>query len=228
MRYVKRVLINGLALRRSVRYFLVLFCLASAVQAGENGAIVQGASGANLRSGPGLSYPAVNVLSENAPVIIQGRSSEWYLVTTVEGQKGYVHQSLIRVVGEPLPPTARNDEISSTGAETPMPVQSTPARTAPAPPRAAAKADTEPAPAGREVTVSAPPAATSRAPAAAEANNLKTDRPNSPPLIDLLEGREADLVLWVTIAVVFFLIGWICGGNYYLRRDRLRRTKLRF
>jgi len=46
--------------------------------------------------------------------------------------------------------------------------------------------------------------------------------------MELLEGRERDMVLWLTIAVAFFLIGWICGGNYYLRRDRIRRTKLRF
>lgn len=47
-------------------------------------------------------------------------------------------------------------------------------------------------------------------------------------LIHMLEGREDDLVLWLGIAVTFFVIGWICGGNYYLQRDRKRRGKLRF
>ena len=50
----------------------------------------------------------------------------------------------------------------------------------------------------------------------------------SPSIIQMLEGRESDLLLWLSIAVVFFMIGWILGGNYYLRRDRVRRRKLRF
>jgi hypothetical protein len=50
----------------------------------------------------------------------------------------------------------------------------------------------------------------------------------SPSIIKMLEGRENDLLLWASIAAVSFIIGWICGGNYYLRRDRTRRRKLRF
>jgi hypothetical protein len=50
----------------------------------------------------------------------------------------------------------------------------------------------------------------------------------SPSIIQMLEGRESDLLIWLSIAVVSFMIGWIFGGNYYLRRDRVRRRKLRF
>jgi len=50
----------------------------------------------------------------------------------------------------------------------------------------------------------------------------------SPSIIQMLEGRENDLILGLSIAVIFFVVGWICGGNYYLRRDRARRRKLRF
>jgi hypothetical protein len=50
----------------------------------------------------------------------------------------------------------------------------------------------------------------------------------SPSIIQMLEGRESDLLLWLSIAVVSFMIGWILGGTYYLRRDRVRRRKLRF
>jgi hypothetical protein len=50
----------------------------------------------------------------------------------------------------------------------------------------------------------------------------------SPSIIQMLEGRESDLLLWLSIAAVSFMIGWIFGGNYYLRRDRVRRRKLRF
>src|SRR5262245_4398666 len=50
----------------------------------------------------------------------------------------------------------------------------------------------------------------------------------SPSIIQMLEGRENDMIIWVSIAAVAFVIGWILGGNYYLRRDRARSKKLRF
>ena len=56
----------------------------------------------------------------------------------------------------------------------------------------------------------------------------KSPAAKSPSIIQMLEGRENDLIIWLAIAVIFFIVGWICGGNYYLRRDRRRRTKLRF
>jgi hypothetical protein len=47
-------------------------------------------------------------------------------------------------------------------------------------------------------------------------------------IMQMLEGHETELVVAVAIAVAFFSVGWVCGGNYYLRRDRRRRTQLRF
>jgi transcriptional regulator GlxA family with amidase domain len=52
--------------------------------------------------------------------------------------------------------------------------------------------------------------------------------PKSPSIIQMLEGRESDLIVWLSIAAAAFLIGWVCGGNYYLRRNRARSRKLRF
>jgi uncharacterized protein YraI len=48
------------------------------------------------------------------------------------------------------------------------------------------------------------------------------------PIIKVLEGREGDLLGWFGLALCVFILGWICGGNYYLRRDRIKRTKIRF
>lgn len=50
----------------------------------------------------------------------------------------------------------------------------------------------------------------------------------STPLIKMIEGREKEVALWILIGVCIFIAGWICGGNYYLRRDRINRTKIRF
>ena len=56
----------------------------------------------------------------------------------------------------------------------------------------------------------------------------KTPTAKAPSIIQMLEGRENDLILGLSIAVIFFVVGWVFGGNYYLRRDRTRRRKLRF
>jgi hypothetical protein len=56
----------------------------------------------------------------------------------------------------------------------------------------------------------------------------KAPAEKSPSIIQMLEGRENDLIIWLSIAAVAFAIGWIFGGNYYLRRDRARSKKLRF
>jgi hypothetical protein len=56
----------------------------------------------------------------------------------------------------------------------------------------------------------------------------KSSADKSPSIIQMLEGREHELLIWVSIAVVAFAIGWILGGNYHLRRDRARSRKLRF
>jgi hypothetical protein len=63
---------------------------------------------------------------------------------------------------------------------------------------------------------------------ASPAKEPNTSAEKSPSVIQMLEGRESDLLVWLSIAIVFFMIGWILGGNYYLRRDRVRRRKLRF
>ena len=45
------------------------------------------------------------------------------------------------------------------------------------------------------------------------------------------EARAAnggEIYWWIGAAVCLFALGWISGGNYYLYRDRVKRTKLRF
>jgi hypothetical protein len=50
----------------------------------------------------------------------------------------------------------------------------------------------------------------------------------APSLIERLEGREGDAMIWFAIAAAFFLVGWISGSIYARRRERSRRTRLRF
>jgi hypothetical protein len=50
----------------------------------------------------------------------------------------------------------------------------------------------------------------------------------APSLIQRLEGSERDVIIWLVIAVIFFLVGWLSGSMHARRRERSRRTKLRF
>jgi hypothetical protein len=221
---------NGFALRRSAWVVLALFCFAFAVQAGEKRAIVQGVSHANLRNGPGVSHPAKTILNENDQLIIEGKEGEWYFVTTVDGHKGYLHQSVMRVIGDDQPAAARDDVVATkpAGVDAEPSARFTPPNALLSAPGTASKTKSEPAPTDREPTASTAITAAGQLSSVADSNGSTTVEAKSPPLIHLLEGREGDIVLWLAIAVAFFFIGWICGGNYYLRRDRFRRTKLRF
>jgi uncharacterized membrane protein len=62
----------------------------------------------------------------------------------------------------------------------------------------------------------------------AKSQEQKISTEKSLSILQMLEGHETELAVAVAIALAFFFIGWICGGNYYLRHDRRRRTKLRF
>lgn len=48
------------------------------------------------------------------------------------------------------------------------------------------------------------------------------------PLILLLEGKKWEILRWLGVFVCIFVLGWICGGSYYLRRERAQRSRLRF
>lgn len=51
---------------------------------------------------------------------------------------------------------------------------------------------------------------------------------HAPSLVQRLKGREGDFAVWVAIAGIFFLAGWIGGTIYARRRERARRGRLRF
>jgi hypothetical protein len=79
-----------------------------------------------------------------------------------------------------------------------------------------------PAPTGRLAQ------APSKAAPVSAAQSKTPEAAKSPSILQMLEGHETELMVGAAIAAAFFIIGWICGGNYYLRRDRLQRRKIRF
>jgi len=193
---------------------VVILLEGSSAGAAENRAVVAGAPTANLRAGHGVEHAVKATLKEGDQVTVGKQEGEWYQVTAADGQTGYIHRSLLKVGSEaPFPAVAQkaiNQEVgkptrerTSTAAATPG-ASSTP--TVQRSKRPAAKAP-------------AAAAAPEEPPAAAE---------KSPSILQMLEGHEHEIKIAAAVAAAFFFIGWVCGGNYYLRRDRKQRNKIRF
>jgi len=204
---------------------LSLFVAQLSVAAAPRKGIVQGTQEANLRTGPGVDYGVKGIVKENEQLTVQGQEGEWYLVETAAGQKGYLYKNFLKIAGEEQAGATITDaKKEKTAADesketTKAPVPATDAATteqSPPPPPAPPQKITQP------LSPSGPP---NQPP---KSDERKVSSNKAPSLIELLDGREADMILWLCIAVIFFLIGWISGGHYYLRRDRARRTRLRF
>ena len=198
-------------MRRLAILFLLLFSSlffdSSVVLAAEIKATIQVTS-ANLGAGPSWNEPSKAILKEGDQLRVESDKGDGYLVTTPDGQKGYVYRTVVKLAAvESLPILEKPQEPKSSAGEPNKPPQAAPAKS----PAAAS-----PVPRSKGADSVTPPA------------EQKGSSAESPPLIRLLEGHETDVLVWAGIAVAFFFVGWICGGNYYLRRERLRRTKLRF
>jgi uncharacterized protein YgiM (DUF1202 family) len=196
--------------------FLLLFCFVerSCVEAAPRKAI-QGSREVNPGVGPGVNQGIRSILKENDQLTVQGKQSEWYLVETSAGQKGYVHKNFVKLADEER---AAADEAKEP-KKLPTTDESVPG----------GEQLSLPIPAANTVQLASQPAVSGQtASTIRKPDELRTATGKAPSLIELLEGRETDMMLWAAIAIVFFLIGWICGGHYYLRRDRARRTRLRF
>ena len=189
----------------------VIFLEVSCAQAAEKRGVVAGAPMANLRVGAGIDQAIRATLKEGDQVSVGKLDGEWYAVTTADGQNGYIHRSLLNVGSEALSPqTAQSADKNKIDKPTKEGI-GTPAKPSQVAAGVATKAQKSKAP----------------EPAAAP---IKSDAPaaKSPSIVEMLEGHENELIIAAAIASAFFLVGWICGGNYYLRRERKQRHKIRF
>ncbi len=159
---------------------------------------IQGENFVNLRSGPDLSYPSRAVLRKGEEVTVEKEERSWYLVSLADGSRGYVHKTLVGLLGKEEMKMAVKGEVAKKAPEKEGIVKG----------------------AGGEGESDLP---------AAPPHRLKKESKGKPlPVVKVLEGKEWEILWWLGAALCIFVIGWICGGNYYLRRDRLRRRKLHF
>jgi uncharacterized membrane protein len=148
-------------------------------------------------------------LKEGDQVTINSLEGEWYLVTAPDGQQGYIHKNLLKPVENVSVPR----QIA--------PPQKSVAVASPAPETASAK--TVPAPA---IPTAKPPSPIPSA-APGEVAKPETTDGKAPSLLQMLEGHELEVKIGLLVAGVAFVIGWFCGGHYYIRREHKYRRRLR-
>ncbi len=192
---------------------------------------VAGASHVNLRSGPSISHPPITILNNGAAVNVEKLEGSWYHVTLPQGVSGYIYGEFLQILNgeqiETAPATLRRQDIDTFSEET------FPERAPEAPQVATAKkpedageslpptdlGSREEIPAQRqiEIEISSSPSQETQTP---KGNTLSLNRSayTSPWKI----------TPWILVPLCIFVLGWICGGRYYLRRDRIERTRLRF
>jgi hypothetical protein len=173
----------------------------------EKGQVV-GATHVNIRSGPGLNHPPITVLKNGEEIIVERLETSWYRISLPDGQKGYVYEEFIRLLpGKPIEPslppsvpaTASAAPETGSAGETDHKFEDEPKFVPPQP---------EPFP--------LPPA---------ERETLKTP---SPLPMQIVHNAQAEILKWLGAGLSIFIFGWILRGKYYMRRERIRRTKLRF
>ena len=212
----------------------------------ERRARVAGASHVNLRSGPGISYPPVTILKNGEEVNVEKLEGSWYRISLPDGSRGYVYAELIHFLPEkaeqeqeqeqeheqeqtaaPATPPTPTIEVSL-DVFTPQPQPETvrpelvveqPEEVLPTPIIVAqVEVPVEKTPASSPEFESSPPKTLAVVP-----RMIETSVP-----VNASQGQVWEIFGWIIIPSCLFALGWILGGNYYLRRDRIERTKLRF
>ncbi|MEK7341982.1 MAG: SH3 domain-containing protein, partial [Candidatus Binatota bacterium] len=91
---------------------LVLLCGDGAAELINKRGKIEGENFVNLRSGPDLSYPSRAVLKKGEEITVEKEEGGWYLVSLMDGRKGYVHRTLVvfRENGE-VKPTVKNEDL---------------------------------------------------------------------------------------------------------------------
>jgi hypothetical protein len=191
--------------------------------AAEKNATVFGTPTANLRAGAGVEHALKLTLKEGDQVTVEKLEGDWYLVTTADGQKGYIHKNLLKVAeeGSAQIPVAQAEKTKSSDGEKKEPATKDTGITAKVPQNPQAQNG----PAGKSVKPASPSRSTATPPRALQP---KIPEAKSPSLLQMLEGHEAEVKIGLLIASVAFILGWFCGGHFYVRRERKRRSRLSF
>jgi hypothetical protein len=183
-----------------------------------------GAPAHNLRADAGIEYPLNARFQAGGLAAIQYRERELHPLISASRENESPRQYLVMLAEDNPLPSSDSAEVSP---KVPSPEPKEPAReNIPATPARVQSAPATKLPARSQP--SKPPTPAKNAASVAEPKEPKALPTKSPSILQMLEGHENELMIAAAIGIAFFFIGWICGGNYYLRRDRRRRSKIRF
>ena len=91
---------------RSIIIFLLVFVFAAVAQAER---LTVTAPVANIRSGPGTNHNVLWKVEQFFPLLVIKKSGEWYQFKDFEGDRGWVHNSLVGKVSAVI---TRNDNCN--------------------------------------------------------------------------------------------------------------------
>jgi SH3-like domain-containing protein len=91
---------------QSIIIFLLIMLLAGAASAER---LAVSAPVANIRSGPGTSHNVLWKVQKYFPIRVIEKSGEWYHFEDFEGDKGWVHQSLVSKISVVI---TKNDDCN--------------------------------------------------------------------------------------------------------------------
>jgi uncharacterized protein YgiM (DUF1202 family) len=95
-------------------------------------------------------------------------------------------------------------------------------------PSASSSAASQAAPAPNPIasTRTSKPTASAKAPSSKDSSSATAGK--SPSVLQMMEGHENEVMIAAAVGAACFIIGWVLGGHYYLRRDRSRRRRIQF
>ncbi|MCH7570033.1 MAG: SH3 domain-containing protein [Deltaproteobacteria bacterium] len=225
----------------------------------EKKGMIAGASHVNLRSGPGISHPALKILRSGEEVDVESLEGSWYRVGLSDGKRGYVYKGLLYLLGKEeievakaQPATEQVKDIAENYSTEPLVEAPTEEITAESETEVAKidsvtkrvrevverqpfteqretpkEVDLTESNGGREKSSSKVPR---YQPEILNVQLVEKELPEAKTLLPIEMGRERllEIAAWFAAALCIFILGWIFGGNYYLRRDRNERNKLHF
>ena len=77
-------------------------------------------STANIRSGPGTKHEILWKVEKYYPILVERKSGEWYYFSDYEGDKGWVHKSLVQDIPTAITIKGKCNVRSGPGKENPV------------------------------------------------------------------------------------------------------------
>ena len=86
---------GGKQIRMRIQFSIIFLVVVGVAAAAGAERLAISAPEANIRSGPGLGHEVIWKVEKYFPILVIEKSGQWYYFQDFEGDKGWVHQSLV-------------------------------------------------------------------------------------------------------------------------------------